>query len=690
MRKVFKKLLAVASATVLVTTALLSNGVVAKAGEDTLPEKFDLRDYGYVTPVKFQNPWGSCWSFASIAAAEISILGELELTYTQFEEKYGIAMDLSEKHLSYFAATPLPEGTSQAGEGIVMLDPSKTLDKGGNLILSSSLFASGIGPYLEIMFPYCGKNEVIEYRYLNAEGKVIAVKDSPDEEVEGTTEVRPFCYSKNDDWTIDEAYRFGTAFVLEESNIMTSPANSDGSLNVDALNKMKKELLNKKGIAIQFFSSETNKDSLGNISQYYNRETAAHYVADLGTGVNHGVTIVGYDDNYSKDNFAITPPGDGAFIVKNSWGAADNEFPNKYAWGYENSGYFYLSYYDNSISMPETYDFAVEQINVDIPEYIVDRYDYMPGVYDYSKVGFEDKISFLNVYTAELDMLLNQVSLDVPIANAEVEIEVYSLGDSFESPIDGELVYEATKSFENAGYHRFIFDKSVYVEKDAAYSIVATIKDGDGKHYLSFRANISNEGQQMLEATTPDYKYDSYAVGVVNEGESYVISPDGIQDFSMIAPMIMGGMSELLTYDNFTLGGYSALTEGQIGEDVFFAIDKNGVLSITGSGATYGYSEEILAPWYMVREFITEVNVDKGIVLADGVLIGLEGIPVNQEPIDPPAQEPVDPPAQTPEATPVVPAPPTGDATPVVGMVCMLLGSLGVMLVVRKKSKALE
>ena len=44
------------------------------SAEAAFPAKFDLRDKGVVTPVKFQNPWGACWSFGGIAAAEISIL----------------------------------------------------------------------------------------------------------------------------------------------------------------------------------------------------------------------------------------------------------------------------------------------------------------------------------------------------------------------------------------------------------------------------------------------------------------------------------------------------------------------------------------------------------------------------------------------------------------------------------------
>lgn len=50
---------------------------------------------------------------------------------------------------------------------------------------------------------------------------------------------------------------------------------------------------------------------------------------------NHAVLLVGWDDSYSKDNFLITPPGDGAFILKNSWGT-----------DFGDEGYLYISYYD--------------------------------------------------------------------------------------------------------------------------------------------------------------------------------------------------------------------------------------------------------------------------------------------------------------------------------------------------------
>ncbi len=67
----------------------------------------------------------------------------------------------------------------------------------------------------------------------------------------------------------------------------------------------------------------------------FNPTTNALYYqgsADL----DHSVVLVGFDDDFPSSRFAVPPPGDGAFIARNSWGPS---------WG--EAGYFYISYYDS-------------------------------------------------------------------------------------------------------------------------------------------------------------------------------------------------------------------------------------------------------------------------------------------------------------------------------------------------------
>ena len=49
---------------------------------DEMPEKFDLRSYGWITPVKSQGFAGSCWAFGNLAALESSLLRYANKTYS--------------------------------------------------------------------------------------------------------------------------------------------------------------------------------------------------------------------------------------------------------------------------------------------------------------------------------------------------------------------------------------------------------------------------------------------------------------------------------------------------------------------------------------------------------------------------------------------------------------------------------
>ena len=74
---------------------------------------------------------------------------------------------------------------------------------------------------------------------------------------------------------------------------------------------MKEAVYTKGGVETAIYSDMIDADSS---SEYYNEETHAYYY-DGSEGINHDVVIVGWDDNYSKNNFNKAPKKDGAFYL---------------------------------------------------------------------------------------------------------------------------------------------------------------------------------------------------------------------------------------------------------------------------------------------------------------------------------------------------------------------------------------
>ena len=208
---------------------------------DTFPAKFDLRERGTVTPARNQSPWGTCWSFATAAASETSILNDLGMTTASFKETYGEELDLSEKHLAWFTAKALPETSEypedeypynpdQAGEGTYPMEGAEEdpLNAGGNFFLSMTSLATGIGILKEKYAPYT---------------------DSKGER------------DKKGDWSLPEELRYGVSYELKDANILPAPATCDDDGNyvyrAAATEAIKAELIAGRAVGICFTADQS-------------------------------------------------------------------------------------------------------------------------------------------------------------------------------------------------------------------------------------------------------------------------------------------------------------------------------------------------------------------------------------------------------------------------------------------------
>lgn len=209
----------------------------------------------------------------------------------------------------------------------------------------------------------------------------------------------------------------------------------------------------------------TLKSSSGS-SEYYDSDTNAYCY--IGTEKpNHDVVIIGWDDNYPKENFPVELEGDGAFICQNSWG---EEFGD--------NGVFYVSYYDTNIGTHNVVYTGIES---------ADNYDH---IYQSDLCGWVGKLGYdkediygANVFTAESDEEIAAISFYATGAGTEYALYVVNDFEGTESFAD--RVQVASGSFSQAGYYTVSLDNPVPVEAGERYAVVLYIRTPGSDHPLA-------------------------------------------------------------------------------------------------------------------------------------------------------------------------------------------------------------
>ena len=243
------------------------------------------------------------------------------------------------------------------------------------------------------------------------------------------------------------------------------------------------------GVQTSLYSNISS--SKGN-SKYFNKDTNAYcYMGS--EKPNHDVVIIGWDDNYPKENFNVDLEGDGAFICQNSWG---NEFGD--------DGFFYVSYYDTNIGTHNEVYTGVET---------TDNYD---NIYQSDLCGWVGKMGYdkedmygANVFTATSDQNIKAASFYATASDTSYELYIVNDFKDEYSFADRKKVAEGT--LENAGYYTIKFDEEVPVTEGERYAVVLHINTPESTHPMAIEYD---SGESYLKDVDLD------------DGEGY-ISYDG-------------------------------------------------------------------------------------------------------------------------------------------------------------------
>lgn len=374
-------------------------------GEDSIdyiPSRY-VPVYSELPQLRNQGSYGTCWAHASIFLAEESMLKQGKSSDTVG------SIDYSELALAYFSNYSVTDplggtvGDTNASSG-----GHDWLNDGGNVNLASQVLASWTGATSEDVIPYSNASEMHD----NA---------------------------NNPEY---EALAFNDIAHLEQ--IYEADITSDR----DAVKKLIQE---NGGVAASYCE----------YSPYYDSSHNSYY-CDVNYMTNHAIAIVGWDDNFSKDDFKVTPEGDGAWLIRNSWNNGTLESHNTYFW---------MSYYDESLDgcLAMKFDKANKYDN---------NYQY-DGAMQSSYIGAGDVIKSANVFTAhayEDGEILKAASFSTPTSNVNYTIEVYLMNADSTDPEDGTKVAEAGGMTSYQGYYTVPLDDEVALNNGDMFSVVVTLR----------------------------------------------------------------------------------------------------------------------------------------------------------------------------------------------------------------------
>ena len=445
------------------TRVALEDNVSATSTQSrySLVDDLDIR-------VEHQGSTSECWAFSLIKSMETNIA-----ITTQTRQ----LKDFSERHMDYATSKTFLDGTNP-------LAFNREVGKGGIPICGLAYLTDGQGAVLEENMPFEDNENKINLSEINEPVDTIVtdyvilprvnkqyVRDSS-----GNTTSVKYYKSSGEEYTQEE---------------------------LESARQMIKEHIVKYG-AIATMTG-------GNLPAYYNNSDvfkASAYNCNVTTKVrDHAITIVGWDDNYSRDNFAegAKPSTDGAYIVLNTYGT--ESFDN---------GYLYVSYEDFFVE-DELYGICgTSSINYDT----LYQHDFYGGIYQIGSSA-QDTGCYATVFEKENTAEEYLQSIGITIADySKVEIYVNPTGDSLDEE-NLQLVAAPNVTY-SPGYHTIDFDEI----KVSGTEFAVVVKQISDKGQFYFSVETSLEGTIYEDVTSSGLSY--YSLDGHNWKELTSVKIDGI------------------------------------------------------------------------------------------------------------------------------------------------------------------
>ncbi|MCR1919560.1 lectin like domain-containing protein [Frisingicoccus caecimuris] len=219
------------------------------------------------------------------------------------------------------------------------------------------------------------------------------------------------------------------------------------------LNKIKSMIMRYGGVESSLYMSIQNAwDS----SEDYEPMTASYYYAG-NERPNHDIVIVGWDDDYSRENFNHMPENDGAFICRNSWGE-----------DFGDAGYFYVSYEDSNLGTSNIVYTRLDKTDNYRMNYQSDMLGWV-GTLGYK----EPSAWFANVYTAGQDEVLRAVSFYA--TGGQTTYDIYAVPEYYGAESLEHPVYLGSGYCEDGGYYTVDIPEIVRLRAGSQFAVMVRI-----------------------------------------------------------------------------------------------------------------------------------------------------------------------------------------------------------------------